>query len=384
MLGSVSWVRGIGTLVFVVAIASFARAATAPQDFLPSELSACAQQVPVTGNVPPNGAPVPNPFLGEFSGGFFHVGRISDGLFFATDGAFQAVFAVTRRGILLVDAPPSIGFNPVDPASSVSILDVIFSIPETQGLEIRKMIYSHPHLDHIGQASKVRDAFPDVEIIAQSETARTIVRGTGEFGVFNANGGENPPPVPTRTFRKRATVRLGGQTVRLFYRGPIHSVGNSFIHFPQQRALMLVDVVAPGSAQFTNLEESVDIPAFVGAFDQILEFDFDVFVGGHDNRIGTRADVEESKLYVQDVLRNAATANRDPSTNAIFGVLPQNALVAFAISRDEVACTCANLTLDPARTPSGTDWRARFKGADFLTVTNCFAAAEALRIDPSF
>jgi len=374
---------GVGILsgLFLIS-ASVAWPASAPNPFLPPEISACAQQFPVTGVVPPNGQPDPAPE--DFSGGFFHVGKVADGLFFATDGNFQAVFAVDREGIILVDAPPSIGFNPLDPASSVSIVDVIFSIPETQGKKIKTMIYSHPHLDHIGQASKVVDRFPDVEIIAQIETTRKIRSGTGELGNFNANAGTNPPPVPTRSFSRRRTVRLGKQIVRLSYAGPIHEVGNSFIHFPKQRSLMVVDVVIPGSAQFFNLEESIDIPRFVDAFDQILAFDFDTFIGGHDNRLGTRADVVESKAYVQDIVANAAVANRDPSANAIFGILPSNGLVAFAISRDEVACICANRTLDPAVTPSGTDWRGRLKGADYLTVTSCFAAAEAQRIDPSF
>ena len=52
--------------------------------------------------------------LGEFSGGFYHVEELKDGLFYMTDGAFQAMFLVSGEGIILVDAPPSIGFNPVN------------------------------------------------------------------------------------------------------------------------------------------------------------------------------------------------------------------------------------------------------------------------------
>ncbi len=369
---------------FVLLIAHASHAGRAPQNFLPDELSQCRRQAPVTANVPPNGAPDPDPAKGEFSNGFFHVEEVAPGFFYATDGTFQSAFVVSRRGIIVIDAPPMVGFNALDPAASVSIVDVIYSVPETQGLPIRRLIYSHSHLDHIGQASKIVEAFPNVQIIAQRETARKINRGTGMFGPFLPNSGTVPPPSPTRTFLRSTSVRLGEKQLDLSYRGEIHDPGNIFIHAPREGVLMLVDVLFPGSSQFTELNVAVDLPLFVDAFDQILRFDFDVFIGGHNNRLGTRADVTEGRLYVQDMLENARRALLDQTPGAIFGILPQNQLVAAAIFSDEQACDCANRTLDPTRTPSGTDWTNRLTGADFLTVTHCFSLVEALRIDPSF
>ena len=378
----------LGTLLlaFGLSVTSVSQAGRAPQAFLPDELSACRAQAPVTANVPPNGAPSPDPAKGEFSNGFFHVEEIAPGFFYATDGTFQSAFVVSRRGIIVIDAPPMVGFNALDPAASVSIVDVIFSVPETRDLPIRKLIYSHSHLDHIGQASKIVDAFPDVEIIAQRETARTINRGTGMFGPFLPNAGTVPPPSPTRTFSRSTRVRLGGKRLDLSYRGDIHDPGNIFIHAPRERVLMLVDVLFPGSSQFTELNVSVDLPRFVNAFDDMLAFEFDVFVGGHNNRLGTRQDVVEGQRYVQDMVENARRVLLDQTAGAgaIFGILPQNPLVAAAIFSDEQACDCANRTLDPDRTPSGVDWTSRLTGADFLTVTHCFTLVEALRIDPSF
>jgi len=371
-------------LALTCMLGSVAQAGRAPQKFLPAELSACQNQRPVTAAVPPNGAPTPDPLAGEFSNGFFHVQEIAPGFFYATDGTFQSAFMVSDEGIIVIDAPPMVGFNAQDPASSVSIVDVIYSVPETQDLPIRKLIYSHSHLDHIGQASKIVEAFPDVEIIAQRETATKIARGTGELGVFLPNAGTVPPPQPTRTFRRARRVRLGDAELILSYRGPVHDPGNIFIHAPRVGVLMLVDVLFPGSSQFTDLNVSVDLPLFVRAFDQILEFEFDVFVGGHNNRLGTRADVVEGRLYVQDMLENARRALIDQTPAAIFGILPENQLAAAAIFSDEQACNCANMTLDPERTPSGTDWVNRLTAADLLTVTHCSALVEAVRIDPSF
>jgi hypothetical protein len=39
------------------------------------------------------------------------VGRVEKNLYWVTDGAYQAAFLTTRDGVVLFDAPPSIGHN---------------------------------------------------------------------------------------------------------------------------------------------------------------------------------------------------------------------------------------------------------------------------------
>ena len=266
----------------------------------------CDAHRPVTLEVPENSQPVPNPSAGEYSGGFFHVEEIRGGFYYMTDGVYQAVFLVSRHGIILVDAPPSIGFNNQEPAASVSIVDVVHSLPQTAGLPIQKLVYSHSHVDHIGAAGVVKAAYPDVEIIAHRETKKAIARG-----------GRLPPqpvsglpaiPVPNRSFRGHAIVRLGRQRLRLDYRGPVHEPGNLFIWAPRQKVLTLIDTIFPGWAPFNDLALAEDVPAFIDAHDKVLGYPFETFVGGHVNRLGARSDVEESRLYIQDIFANGTRA----------------------------------------------------------------------------
>jgi glyoxylase-like metal-dependent hydrolase (beta-lactamase superfamily II) len=372
------------TALFLLSAVMAAEAYRTDHGFLPPGTSTCDVHVPVTLSVPPNAAPIPDPFQGQYSGGFYHVEEINHGLFYMTDGVYQAMFLVSDGGIILVDAPPSIGVNQQDPQRSVSLLDIIYSIPETRRRDIKKLIYSHSHLDHIGAASVIKDAFPNVEIIAHEETKELITRGTGTVEPFLAGAGSIPPPLPETIFRDQATVMLGSQGLELSYQGAIHQPGNIFIYAPKQRVLMLVDVIFPGWSPFSDLAVATDVPLFVAAHDKALAFEFDAFIGGHLNHLGTRADVEESRRYIQDIKANAITALFDPSLFAIFSIVPANSLGAFAIYLDQVACECANLTLNAATTPSGTDWRGRFGAADINTVGHCWRMAEALRIDPAF
>ncbi len=69
--------------------------------------------------------------------------------------------------------------------------------------------------------------------------------------------------------------------MRLEYPGPNHAEGNSFIHAPGRRVLMLVDVIFAGWVPFSNLSLSAFVPGVLRAHEQALSYDFDHFVGGH-------------------------------------------------------------------------------------------------------
>jgi glyoxylase-like metal-dependent hydrolase (beta-lactamase superfamily II) len=78
-----------------------------------------------------------------------------------TDGVYQSMFVVTSSGVVVVDAPPSIGAN------------LTKAIAEVTALPVTHMIYSHSHTDHIGSSTVFPDAIP---IIAHEETKRLLVR----------------------------------------------------------------------------------------------------------------------------------------------------------------------------------------------------------------
>lgn len=352
--------------------------------FLPSEANVCATHVPVTLAIPPNSQPMPDPSKGEFSHGFYHIEELGDGLFYVTDGVYQIIFLVSNRGIIVVDAPPSIGLNQADPSASLTLVEVIYSIPETQGKPIKKLVYSHSHIDHIGAASIIQDAFPYVEIIAHRLTNKQLKVGTNELEGLLPGAGSSPPPLAHRVFSYSKKVKLGTQRLKLSYKGAAHEPGNIYIYAPKQKVLMLVDVIFPGWSPFSNLALAEEVPEYIKAYDKVLDFDFDVFIGGHFNRLGKREDVIEGKKYILDIKANALAALRNPALFQIFSIFPSNALGAFAVYLDQMACDCANRTLDPNQTPSAVDWRSRIGNADINTVGHCWVMGEAMRIDPTF
>jgi len=295
-------------------------------------------------------APLPETANGpqiDYSKGYL-VEEIRDGLYWVTDGAYNTMFLTTGQGVIVVDAPPSIGQNYLN------------AIAEVTDESITHVIYSHTHNDHIGSAS----IFPDDAVyIAHQDAADTLVQ-------------RNDPnrTIPTITFEDKYTLEVGNQKLELEYNGPMHEPGNIFIYAPQQKVLMVVDLVFPGWTPFKDLAMAHDVPAFLAAPDKILEYDFDTYIGGHLTRLGTVEDVEIQKEYFQDIQNSAAKANQEVSFMAIGqDVGFSNPWLVFQIYADQITQQCTDEVVPK--------WIDRLGAVDLFTYDHCWKISESQRID---
>eukprot|EP00245_Coleochaete_scutata_P014527 TRINITY_DN6226_c1_g1_i1.p1 TRINITY_DN6226_c1_g1~~TRINITY_DN6226_c1_g1_i1.p1 ORF type:complete len:385 (+),score=57.31 TRINITY_DN6226_c1_g1_i1:95-1249(+) len=346
----------------------------------------CLKHPKVTLNIPENSKPVPPPE--QYSNGFYHIGSIGNGLFFITDGLDISLVLVGPDGIIAFDAPPTIGGNAANPNASVSYVDVVLSVPGVKKKDkIIAVVYSHAHLDHMGGAKSITDKFPAAKIVAHKRALQDMQTRKME-DPFQINGEVSRPPLPNVVFTKKLELSVGKkayQKVYLYDAGNPHSQGGDiYIWFPGQETLMIVDVIFPGNSPFNLLAQTGDFPRYVALVKEVLQlFPFKTFVGGHLNRIGTRKDVSDTVAYINDIQLNAIKALKDPRPFAIFSKT-RNALGAAHIYLDQACCLCAILTLDPATTPSKRDWISTLAAADINTITHCYAAIQAYRIDPGF
>ena len=226
------------------------------------------------------------------------VQEIGDQLYSVSDGSYNTMFMVTDEGVIAIDAPPTLGAN------------YLKAIAEVTNKPITRVIYSHAHLDHIGSAG----IFPrNATFIAQQETADELQRAMNV-----ATNTSMVPPVPTETFSKNMTLKVGNQTLQLDYYGNNHLPGNIFIYTPQQKVLMLVDIIFPGWIPFPYLAIAKDTAGFIEAHDIALNnYDFDTIVAGHLTRLGTKADVGVQREFVMDLEKAADNANQNVSFSGI-------------------------------------------------------------------
>ena len=233
----------------------------------------------------PDYAPIPRSALGPaLNDQGYYVGRVERNLYWVTDGVYQSAFLTTRDGVVLFDAPPSIGGN---------LRRAVDEIAAANGVSntVTHLVYSHHHADHAGAASLFGG---DVVRVGHEETRRLLLR-------------DNDParPVPEVTFADRYTLEVGGERAELAWHGPNHTPDNIYIHFPGHDTLMFIDVVNAGWVLIYNLNLSEDVIGYMGAPDIALSYPWTHFICGHLGRLATREDVAVHQQYIADIEASA-------------------------------------------------------------------------------
>jgi glyoxylase-like metal-dependent hydrolase (beta-lactamase superfamily II) len=273
---------------------------------------------------------------------------LGNGAHWLTDGHYQMLFIVTGSGVVAVDAPPSLDAN------------ILTAIAEVTAEPVTHVVYSHFHKDHIGAAHRYPE---DAHVIAHAQTARLL-----------AEANDPKRPLPDLTFEDRHAFTVGATRVELSYPGPNHDLGNIIVHVPAARLAMMVDVVWPGWVPFHSIGVADHIPGIFRAMDALLALDFDTFVGGHANRVGTRRDIEIQKAYLEDVRAAAAAAYEAVGFDEILETTGwDHRWHLFGIYFDRLAAYC-NERVAPK-------WQGRLGDADRFTAPNCMRMAFSLWMD---
>ena len=274
--------------------------------------------------------------------------QLGQGLYLLTDNASSSMFLIYESGVVVVDAPQSYGQH------------IVKAIREVTDKPITHLIYSHSHADHIAAATELGNV---PVIIAQEETGRLL-----------RDAADPKRPLPTLTFKERFQLKVGTQILDLAYHGYGHEPGNIFIHAPRQKVLMVVDTVFPGWMPWRRLALAQDIRGLFRNVEQIQQYDFDKFVGGHVARWGTKADVQLQLDFMKDLRDAAARALKTTKLGEELNPADSsNPWAVFDNYIDRVVVQCMN-TLEPK-------WKNRLAGYDVFIWDQCFAMEQSLRID---
>ena len=303
----------------------------------------------------PDYAPIPRSALGPALNdqGYF-VGRVERNLYWVTDGVYQSAFMTTRDGVVVFDAPPSIGGNLRRAVDEIAAAN---GVPST----VTHFVYSHHHADHGGAASLFGG---DVVRIGHEETKRLLLR-------------DNDParPVPEVTFADTYTLEVGGERAELAWRGPNHTPDNIYIHFPGHDTLMFIDVVNAGWVLIYNLNLSEDVIGYIGAPDIALSYPWTHFISGHLGRLATREDVAVHQQYIADIEASAA--------EALAAVNP----IPFYVAGGENVWAGVKAHLDAVTKRAAAPIIAKYTGVlaaadiEVFTRTTTFQIMQSLRLD---
>src|SRR2546422_9869791 len=143
----------------------------------------------------PDYAPVPRSALGHaLNEQGYYVGRVERNLYWITDGSYQCAFLTASDGVVLFDAPPTIGHNLQRAVDEIAAANGVSA-------KINYLVYSHHHADHVG-ASSLFDK--NATRIGHEETRRLLLRDD-----------DQTRPPNEETFQDNWTLQIGGQRLGL-------------------------------------------------------------------------------------------------------------------------------------------------------------------------
>jgi len=212
--------------------------------------------------------------------------QIAGDLYRFQNNFHYSVFLVTPDGVIATD--------PID-ADAATWLEA--EIQKRFGKEIKYLIYSHDHRDHIAGG----EVFADTATVIAHDLAKQAIVGE-----------KRPTVVPDLTFSDRMTVELGGKRVELHYLGRSHSDNMIVMRFPDERALFTVDFISVKRVAFRDLADSY-WPDWIEAIRRVEAMDFDILVPGH-GPLGTKADAADHRRYLQAVYDGVVAGQRAGQT----------------------------------------------------------------------
>jgi len=198
--------------------------------------------------------------------------KIAGDLYRFQNRAHYSVFLVTPEGILVTD--------PIN-ADAAKWLKAELA-KRFPGVPIRYLVYSHSHADHIAGG----EVFADTATVVGHERAKQRIVAE-----------QVPTATPQETFSDRKTLQLGGKQVELIYLGPSHSDNLIVMHFPAERTVFAVDIVAVKRLPYQDFPDA-DMAGWIATLRALEAMDFDILAPGH-GPLGGKADLADHRRYLE-------------------------------------------------------------------------------------
>ena len=237
--------------------------------------------------------------------------KVRDNLYMIAASTPGAAFTGGNTGVFISDT----GVAVIDTKLAGYGPDILEKIRQVTEKPVVMIINTHTHADHTG--SNV--AFlPTVDIIAHENTKANMIR-------MDAFKNENALYLPKRTYQDKMSIFVGcpqGRGARrvagcmngkdqidLYYFGPGHTDGDSWVMYPGLRVLQTGDMFAWKDAPLfdrANGGSGVEYPKTLAKAIAGLK-DFDLIIPGHSPLMAPK-DLQEYQRYTADLLSAVQTA----------------------------------------------------------------------------
>jgi len=254
------------------------------------------------------------PALAGRAGAEVTVTQAAPDLYFVTGTVCNPAFLVTGDGVLLVDTGNR-------PSHGTELLEAIGRITDEP---LKYIVYTHYHGDHVNGACMLPD---EAVVVAHANTARNLAT-FGEPRVKDDLENNYPRRIdeqwkklaaidpgdeagrteaakelerleadfadyrlvhivyPDATFTTDTTLVLGRYHVRLVHPGPAHTDGDVVVHFVEQRAVHMGDLLFNHRHPYIDWKAGCDTANWISALSEVASWDVEIVMPGHGELTG--------------------------------------------------------------------------------------------------
>ena len=158
--------------------------------------------------------------------------KVKDNLYMVTGGGGNTAVFVTANGVVLVDTKLA--------DWGQAIMDQVKTVTDKP---VTHIINTHTHGDHVGS----NDFFPaSVEIVAHANVTKSMEKMPQFADPAKKHA------FPDKTYTDKLTVLEGNEAIDLYYFGPAHTNGDSFVVFRALRVMHSGDAFAAKGTPFID------------------------------------------------------------------------------------------------------------------------------------
>jgi glyoxylase-like metal-dependent hydrolase (beta-lactamase superfamily II) len=213
------------------------------------------------------------------------VDKIKDNLFVLRGGGGNTAAFVTANGVVLVDTKNSGWGQPI-----------LEKVKTLTNKPITMVINTHWHPDH---TSGQLEFTGNIEYVSH-ESAKASMQKQ-----MQADFQKNPKALPSRTYKDKLSLLTGNDRVELYYFGPGHTNGDSWVVFPALRVVHAGDIFAGKNVplvDFGNGGSGVRYPETLTNAYKGLNASVDTIITGHANTTLPIADLKQYAAFNADFL----------------------------------------------------------------------------------
>jgi glyoxylase-like metal-dependent hydrolase (beta-lactamase superfamily II) len=215
--------------------------------------------------------------------------KVKENLYMITGGGGNTAAFVTANGVVVVDTK--------NPGWGQAILDKIKTVTDKP---VTMIINTHTHPDHTSSNSFFGAT---VEIVAHENTKTNMEK----LDLFKGDGSKF---LPSKTYKDKLTLLSGKDRIDLFFFGPGHTNGDTWVVFPAINAMHAGDMfpskyppymdAASGGVAFGYSQTLAKALSTIKGVDTVI--------GGHHPTPITWADLQEYEGFVKEFVAGVETS----------------------------------------------------------------------------